>query len=65
MQVSVLASPSMQGAVRDARAQRPGTDLILDKHIYSGGETIIPFFWSRRCVYVEGVAVYLAKGVKR
>ena len=65
MQVFVLASPTLQGATLEARAQRPGTDLILDKHIYSGGETIIPFFWSKRCLYVEGMAVYLSKGVKR
>jgi hypothetical protein len=65
MQVFLLESPSMQGAVLEARAQRPGTDLVIDKHIYSGGETIIPFFWSKRCIYVEGMAVHLSKGVKR
>lgn len=65
MQIFVIESPSMQGAVVDARAQRPGTDIILNKHVYSGGETVIPFFWSRRCVYLEGMAARLSKGVKR
>jgi hypothetical protein len=59
MKAFTLSSPTLYEAGMAAREMQPGTDLILRKNVYEEGETVIPFFWHRRCIYVEGIAVRL------
>lgn len=58
--IFALSSPKALEAELDARTQAPGADLILNKHVYQGGETIVPGIYTRRCVFLEGEAIRLA-----
>jgi hypothetical protein len=60
-----LSSPRLLEAELDAREKAPGTDLIVNKHVYQGGETIVPGIYSRRCVFLEGDAIRLATETQR
>ncbi len=61
MQAFIFSSPTLYEAELVAREMQPETELILQKNVYEGGETVIPFFWHRRCIYLEGIAVRLPR----
>jgi hypothetical protein len=62
MKAFTLSSPTLYEAELAAREMQPETELILHKNVYGEGETVIPFFWHRRCIYLEGIAVQLMRG---
>ena len=62
MKAFILSSPTLYEAELAAREMQPETGLILHKNVYEEGETVIPFFWHRRCIYMEGIAVRLIRG---
>ena len=57
MKVFALTSPTVLEAEVEARSKEPSADLIFEKSIYVEGETIVPFFYTRRCIFLEGIAI--------